>query len=163
MVSAANQFSLLNFVLPINQFRQVYCSQRISFCCRIYRISNESISLLNCGVNGELVSLSNCGVSNESIFAVKLWCQHLISFRYWILCCQLISFHYRIMCSSELVCWWVCVTNEPVLLMILYSSESVRWQIYGTNELVLLMKFCDRLHIRIGSMIKMIALYDCNL
>jgi len=71
------------------------------------------------------------------------------------------------MCSSKSVCWWVwwrvCITSEPVSLMILCFSESVRWWICVTSEPVSLMNFCSRLNIRIGSMSKMITLYDCNI
>ena len=69
--------------------------------------------------------------------------------------------------SSKSIRWWVwwqvCITSKPVSLMILCSSESIRWWICVTREPVSLMNFCGRLHIRTGSMSKMIALYDCNI
>jgi len=68
-----------------------------------------------------------------------------------------------IMCSSESISWPVCVTNELVLLMISCSSKSVCWRVCVNSEPVSLMNFYGRLHIRTSSMIKMIALYDCNI
>jgi hypothetical protein len=138
----------------------------------------------------ESVSLLNCGVSSESIFTAKLWSQQRINSRCWIMVSATNQFLLpNCGVSSEsvfaaefiesttnqflLLKWGVSselvfaiefgVTSEPVSPTILYFSKSIPWQTCITNEPVSLTKFYSRLHIRTGSMIKMIALYDCNI
>jgi len=155
-----------------------------------YVFPRESVSLLNCGVSSESIfaaelwsqqrinstccimvsatnqfSLSNCGVSNKSIFVAEF--VESATNQFLLLNCGVSSepiFATELCVSNEPV--FVIefgVTDEPVSPTILYSSKSVRWQICVTSEPVLLTKFYNILHIRTGSMIKMIVLYDCNI
>jgi len=57
----------------------------------------------------------------------------------------------------------ILCSSKPIYLTILCSSESIRWQVCVTSEPVSPMNLYGILHIRIGSMIKMIALYDCDI
>ena len=87
MLSAANQFSLSNFVclqrISFSLLNCVVCSesvfaaelcchQQIGFRCRIVESAVNQFSLPHCGVNNKSFPLSSCGVSSESVFAAEL-------------------------------------------------------------------------------------------